>query len=106
MAMRVLVIEDEVKMADLIKRGLAEEGMQVEYAFDGYPGEAYSETKHFYSTNFQRSKRNKNIRRFMKEIGGQVAANPSQSRKYLSSFGPKYFPHSVAATGAKQVRRP
>ncbi len=38
MAMRVLVIEDETKMADLIKRGLEEEGMQVELAFDGESG--------------------------------------------------------------------
>jgi DNA-binding response OmpR family regulator len=38
MAMRVLVIEDEAKMADLIKRGLEEEGMQVELAFEGNTG--------------------------------------------------------------------
>lgn len=38
MAMRVLVIEDETKMADLIKRGLEEEDMQVELAFDGETG--------------------------------------------------------------------
>ena len=33
MAMRVLVIEDEEKMADLIRRGLEEEGMAVELAY-------------------------------------------------------------------------
>ena len=38
MVMRVLVIEDEQKMADLIKRGLEEEGMQVETAYDGETG--------------------------------------------------------------------
>jgi DNA-binding response OmpR family regulator len=38
MAMRVLVIEDEAKMADLIKRGLEEEWMQVELAYDGDTG--------------------------------------------------------------------
>jgi len=38
MAMRVLVIEDEQKMADLIKRGLEEEGMEVEVAYDGETG--------------------------------------------------------------------
>ncbi|MBS1787493.1 MAG: response regulator transcription factor [Acidobacteria bacterium] len=38
--MRVLVIEDEQKMADLIKRGLEEEGMQVETAYDGETGAA------------------------------------------------------------------
>ncbi|MCG3159773.1 MAG: Transcriptional regulatory protein CusR [Acidobacteria bacterium] len=36
--MRVLVIEDEQKMADLIKRGLEEEGMEVETAYDGNTG--------------------------------------------------------------------
>ncbi len=38
MAMRVLVIEDEQKMADLIKRGLEEEGMEVDTAYDGDTG--------------------------------------------------------------------
>jgi len=38
MVMRVLVIEDEQKMADLIKRGLEEEGMQIETAYDGETG--------------------------------------------------------------------
>ena len=38
MAMRVLVIEDEQKMADLIKRGLEEEGMRVEVAYEGESG--------------------------------------------------------------------
>jgi len=38
MAMRVLVIEDEQKMADLIKRGLEEEGMEVDTAYDGDAG--------------------------------------------------------------------
>jgi heavy metal response regulator len=36
--MRVLVVEDEQKMADLIKRGLEEEGMEVEAAYDGETG--------------------------------------------------------------------
>lgn len=38
MVMRVLVIEDEQKMADLIKRGLEEEGMTVQVAYDGEIG--------------------------------------------------------------------
>lgn len=38
--MRVLVIEDEQKMADLIKRGLEEEGLEVETAYDGETGAA------------------------------------------------------------------
>ncbi|MGH9767017.1 MAG: response regulator transcription factor [Blastocatellia bacterium] len=45
--MRVLVIEDEQKMADLIKRGLEEEGMEVETAYDGNVGlEAGKSGKH------------------------------------------------------------
>ncbi len=44
MAMRVLVIEDETKMAELIKRGLEEEGMQVELAFDGDSGFTAAQT--------------------------------------------------------------
>src|SRR5215813_1659617 len=36
--MRVLVIEDEQKMADLIKRGLEEEGMDVDTVADGDSG--------------------------------------------------------------------
>ncbi|MFN0123529.1 MAG: response regulator transcription factor [Blastocatellia bacterium] len=36
--MQVLVIEDEQKMADMIQRGLAEEGMAVTTAFDGETG--------------------------------------------------------------------
>lgn len=36
--MRVLIIEDEQKMADLLRRGLEEEAMQVEVAYDGETG--------------------------------------------------------------------
>jgi DNA-binding response OmpR family regulator len=36
--MRVLIIEDEQKMADLIKRGLEEEGMTIDTAADGDAG--------------------------------------------------------------------
>lgn len=36
--MRVLVIEDEEKMADMLKRGLEEEGMEVDLAYDGEQG--------------------------------------------------------------------
>jgi len=36
--MRILVIEDEQKMADLLKRGLEEEGFSVEVAYDGDTG--------------------------------------------------------------------
>ena len=41
MAMRVLVIEDEEKMAALIRRGLEEEGMSVELAYDGVGAEPF-----------------------------------------------------------------
>jgi DNA-binding response OmpR family regulator len=45
--MRVLVVEDEQKMADMIKRGLEEEGMEVEVAYDGEAGwEAGKSGKH------------------------------------------------------------
>jgi len=44
MVMRVLVIEDELKMADLIKRGLEEEGMEVETAYDGETGAGAAKT--------------------------------------------------------------
>ena len=36
--MRVLVIEDEPKMADLLKRGLEEEGFHADVAYDGDNG--------------------------------------------------------------------
>ena len=38
MATNVLVIEDEQKMADMIKRGLEEEGLEAEVAYDGETG--------------------------------------------------------------------
>ncbi len=38
MSTRVLIIEDEQKMADMLKRGLEEEGMRVELAYDGETG--------------------------------------------------------------------
>lgn len=44
--MRVLVIEDEPKMADLLKRGLEEEGFEADVAYDGDNGlKAGKETK-------------------------------------------------------------
>ena len=36
--MRILVIEDEKKVADFIKRGLREEGYCVDVAYDGEEG--------------------------------------------------------------------
>jgi DNA-binding response OmpR family regulator len=47
MFMRVLVVEDEQKMADLIKRGLEKEGMKVDLVSDGRTGlEAGKSGKH------------------------------------------------------------
>jgi DNA-binding response OmpR family regulator len=37
--MRILVVEDEKKLAEIIKRGLVEEGYSVDSAFDGAEGE-------------------------------------------------------------------
>ena len=34
--MRILVVEDEKKVASFIKRGLEEEGFEIDYIFDGY----------------------------------------------------------------------
>ena len=36
--MRILVVEDEKKVADFIKRGLEEEGFIVDVAYDGEEG--------------------------------------------------------------------
>src|SRR3989338_7748007 len=36
--MRILVVEDEKKIADFIKRGLKEEGYAVDLAYDGQEG--------------------------------------------------------------------
>ena len=36
--MRILVVEDEKKIADFIKRGLKEEGYAVDVAYDGEQG--------------------------------------------------------------------
>lgn len=36
--MKILVVEDEVKVAEVLKRGLSEEGYEVDNAFDGQAG--------------------------------------------------------------------
>jgi DNA-binding response OmpR family regulator len=41
--MRILVIEDEKQLADIIKRGLAEEGYAVDSAYTGEEGETFAE---------------------------------------------------------------
>ena len=40
--MRVLIVEDEVKMASLLRRGLREEGLAADVARTGDDGAAYS----------------------------------------------------------------
>lgn len=42
--MRILVIEDEKQLADIIKRGLAEEGYAVDTVYDGEEGEYVAES--------------------------------------------------------------
>jgi len=42
--MRILVIEDERQLADIIKRGLAEEGYAVDTVYDGEEGEYVAES--------------------------------------------------------------
>jgi len=45
--MRILVIEDEKKIADFIKRGLKEEGYAVDTAYDGAEGQFLSKTNDY-----------------------------------------------------------
>jgi len=45
--MRILVIEDERKIADFIKRGLKEEGYSVDVAYDGQEGHFLSTTNEY-----------------------------------------------------------
>jgi DNA-binding response OmpR family regulator len=42
--MRILVVEDEKKLAEIIKRGLIEEGYSVDSAFDGLEAENLAES--------------------------------------------------------------
>ncbi|MCX5686958.1 MAG: response regulator transcription factor [Candidatus Omnitrophica bacterium] len=45
--MRILVIEDEKKIADFIKRGLKEEGYAVDVAYDGAEGQFLAKTNSY-----------------------------------------------------------
>jgi DNA-binding response OmpR family regulator len=45
--MRILVVEDEKKIASLIKRGLKEEGYAVDVACDGVEGEFLAASANF-----------------------------------------------------------
>ena len=47
MSMRILVVEDEKKIADFIKRGLKEEGYAVDSAYDGEQGLFLSKTNEY-----------------------------------------------------------
>ncbi len=45
--MRILVVEDEVKLGDAIKRGLEQEGYAVDLTRDADEGESYAETEDY-----------------------------------------------------------
>src|SRR5580658_1392230 len=45
--MRILVIEDEKRVADLVRRALEDEGYTVELAFDGIAGKALALQKEY-----------------------------------------------------------
>lgn len=45
--MSILVVEDEKKISDFIKKGLEEEGYSVSVAFDGFQGLKRAETESF-----------------------------------------------------------
>ncbi len=45
--MRVLVVEDEVKLGEAVKRGLEQEGYAVDLVHDGDAGLAYAETEEY-----------------------------------------------------------
>ncbi len=45
--MRVLVVEDERRLADIIKRGLLEEGYSVDNAYDGEEAQYMAENTHY-----------------------------------------------------------
>ena len=45
--MRILVVEDEKKIADFIKRGLKEEGYAVDAAYDGAEGQFLAKTNNY-----------------------------------------------------------
>ena len=45
--MRILVVEDEPRMAELLRRGLTEEGHSVMVATDGRGGLSFAETARF-----------------------------------------------------------
>ena len=37
--MKILLVEDESKVADFLKKGLEENGYQIDHAYDGFIGE-------------------------------------------------------------------
>src|SRR5258706_5114031 len=45
--MRILVVEDDTKMAELLRRGLTQQGHKVEVAVDGLKGLERSQSKSF-----------------------------------------------------------
>lgn len=45
--MKILIIEDEPKVVDFIKRGLEEQGYEIDVAFDGQLGEKLAKRNHY-----------------------------------------------------------
>ncbi|MFW1420246.1 response regulator, partial [Vibrio parahaemolyticus] len=45
--MKILLIEDDTRIAELIKRGLEEQGFVITVAFDGYLGKKLAVTHDF-----------------------------------------------------------
>ena len=43
--MRILIVEDEVRLAEVIKNGLIEEGFAVDMAHDGEDGQYLAESE-------------------------------------------------------------
>jgi DNA-binding response OmpR family regulator len=46
-AKRILIVEDEKRLADLLKAGLAEQGFEVDQAYDGYVGKTLAFKKEY-----------------------------------------------------------
>ena len=45
--MRVLIIEDEVRLSNIIKKGFTEDGFAVDQAFDGEEGQYLAESEQY-----------------------------------------------------------
>ncbi len=45
--MRILIVEDEIRLADVIKKGLVEDGFAVDVAYDGEEGQYLAESEEY-----------------------------------------------------------